>query len=137
MGEVYRRGGVGERRDNFCFRCLDFRDRIDPAHNLTFFCFLLGFRDIEDRLEIVGSIVGNGTSGVISGDEGAVSAFLDSLAEDAELVGLDFGDDSPEAISWPKKDHFFADLGVLGVDVVAVLTSESNGNELRLLGASS
>lgn len=99
MGEVYRSGGVGERRESFGLRCLDFRDRIDPAHNLTLFCFLLGFLDIEDRLEIVGSIVGRGTSGAISGDEGAVSAFLDSLAEDAELVGRDFGDDSPEAIS--------------------------------------
>lgn len=134
MGEVYLCGGVGERRESFCLRCLDLRDRIEPAHDLTLFCFLPVFLlDIEDRLEIDGSIVGKVTSGLISGDEGAVSAFFDSFAEDDELVGLDLGEDSPDVVSWPKKDHFFADLGVEGVDAAAA-TSESNGRELRRFG---
>jgi hypothetical protein len=60
---------------------------------------LLCFLDIEDRLETVGSMVGKGTSGAISGDLGAASVFFDSFADDAELVGLDFGEDSPEARS--------------------------------------
>lgn len=132
-GEVYRRGGVGDRREIFCLRCRDFRERIDPAQDLTLFCFLLDFLDIEDRLETVGSIDGKGTSSVASGELGAVSIFFDSLVDD-ELVGLDFGDESPEVISCPKNDHFFADLGVLGAEGEARDTSERRGNELRLLG---
>lgn len=63
MGEVYLWGGVGERRESFCLRCRDLRDRIEPAHDLTLFCFLPVFLlDIEDRLEIVGSMVGKRTS---------------------------------------------------------------------------
>ncbi len=69
---------------------------------------------------------------VRSGEDGAVSAFLDSFADDAALVGRDLGDDSPEAFSWPKNDHFFADLGVEGVDPAAA--SERSGSEPRRLG---
>jgi hypothetical protein len=76
------------------------RDRIEPAHDFTLFCFFPVFLlDIEDRLEIVGSMVGKGMSWVVSGDEGAVSAFFDPFVEDDELVGLDLGDDSPEVVS--------------------------------------
>ncbi len=49
-------GGVGDRRESFCLRCRDLRERIDPAHDLTFFLFLLGFLDIEDLLELLGSV---------------------------------------------------------------------------------
>lgn len=121
------RGGVGDRRESFGFLCRDFRERIDPAQDFTFL-FLLGFLDIEERLELVRrtSIDSIGTSGEVnSGEDGAVSAFLDSFADDAALVGRDLGDDSPEALSWPKNDHFFADLGVEGADSAArSLTSE-------------
>jgi len=69
---------------------------MDPAHDLTFFLFLLGFRDIEDLLEL-GSVDLTGISAATrSGEAGAVSTFLDSFADDAALVGRDFGDDSPE-----------------------------------------
>lgn len=52
------------------------------------------------------------------------------------LVGRDLGDDSPEIGSWPKKPHFFADLGVEGVDAGEVTDSASRGIELRLGGNS-
>jgi hypothetical protein len=112
------------------------RERIEPAQDLTFFCFLLGFLDIEDLLEVHGSIDSISTScATISGDDGAVSSFLDSFPEDA-LVGRDFGDDSPEPVG-PKNDHFFADRGVDGVGLEAAATSESRGRDERLLGVGS
>jgi hypothetical protein len=136
-GWYVRRGGVGDRRLNFFWlRCRDLRERIEPAQDLTFFCFLLGFLDIEDLLDVDASIDGMSTScATISGDDGAVSSFLDSFPEDA-LVGRDFGDDSPEPVG-PKNDHFFADRGVDGVGLEAAATSESRGRDERLLGVGS
>lgn len=121
---------MGDRRDSFCLRCRDLRERIEPAHDVTFFLFLLGFLDIDDRLE-QGSLDGTGMSCCVSSGVGRDASGF-SFAEEAALVGRDFGDDSPEAFSWPKNDHFFADLGVDGVDSVESL--ESWGSEPRRLG---
>jgi len=55
-GVYARSGGVGDRRDNFGLRCRDLRERIDPAHDFTFFLFLLGFLVIDDLLELQGSL---------------------------------------------------------------------------------
>lgn len=77
-------------------RCRGLRDKIDPAQVFTLFLFLLGFLDIEDLLEL-GSVDRIGKSEVaIAGKYGVFSAFLTSFADDAALVGRDFGDDSPE-----------------------------------------
>jgi hypothetical protein len=113
------------------------RDNIEPAQVFTRFCFLLGFLDIDDLRELDCSIELIGTSGVTnSGDEGADSTgmFLGSLS-DAELAGRDFGEDSPEALSWPKKVHFLADFGVDGPAAELDAMSLSKGIEFRLLGA--
>jgi len=72
---------------------------------------------------------------VTSGKEGVGSTFLKSFAEEAALVGRDFGEDSPDALSWLKKDHFFADLGVDGVDSVVGL--ERSGSDPRRFGVCS
>lgn len=135
-------GGVGDRRLNFCFwlRRRFFRDRIEPAQFRTFFCFLIGFLDKElDRRLLGDSVERNGVSAegrflrAVSGKVGLLS-----LDTDPELVGRDFGEHSPdEVVSWPKKVHFFADLGVDGADDgLAAAASMSSGIELRLLGPS-
>jgi hypothetical protein len=115
IGAYALKGGVGDRLLIFFWlRCRDLRERIDPAHDRTFFCFLLGFLDIEDLLELESSVDWIGVSGEISsGNE-----------------GLDFGDDSPDFVS-PKKVHFLADLGVDGEMREAVALSISSGNDPR------
>lgn len=122
---------MGDRRLVFFWlRWRDLRDRIDPAHDLTFFCFLLGFLDIEDLLELDGSVDCIGASGETrSGDDGAVSAFF-SLTELEADAGLDFGEESPDFVS-PKKVHFLADLGVDGAMIEDVALSISSGKDPR------
>ena len=113
------------------------RERIEPAHERTFFGFLLGFLvNEEDRLEWVRSVdrikqSGSGVEGV-----GSTAFCLVSFSEDAALVGRDFGELSPEIFSWPKKDHLLSDRGVDGVVPDIAAASMSRGIELRLLGAS-
>jgi hypothetical protein len=103
MGGYDLCGGVGDLRLNFCFwlRCRDLRPRIDPAHVLTRFCFLLGFREMEERRELVGSIDGRGSSAAgSSGSLWNVSAGnLPSFPADPALVGGDLGEHSPEFVS--------------------------------------
>jgi len=113
----------------FWLRCRDLRDRIDPAHERTFFCFLLGFLDIEDLLE-TGSVDGIGMSGeTMPGDDSAVSVFFSFVELEAD-AGLDRGDESPDFGS-PKKVHFLADLGVDGATIEAVPLSISKGRDPR------
>ena len=80
-----------------------------------------------------------GTSGVAnSGEEGiATEGVLLGSLSDAELAGRDFGEDSPEVGSRPKKVHFLADFGVVGIGAASVVdaTSMSKGMEFLLLGA--
>lgn len=116
-------------------RWRDLRDKIEPAHDLTFFCFLLDFLDIEDLRELDASVDCIGTSEERrSGDNGVVSAFL-SLTELEADAGLDFGDESPDFVS-PKKVHFLADLGVDGGMLEAVALSMSSGRDPRRFKAS-
>lgn len=76
------------------------RDKIDPAHDLTFFCFLLGFLVRDGLRGTTGSssveLTGTSDEGW-SGEDG--SDILDALrdfSEEAELTGRDrVGDDSP------------------------------------------
>ena len=134
-----RSGGVGVlvlRR--LKLRCLDFRDKIEPAHDFTFFCFffLLGFLDIDDLREEGCSIEVMGASGVISSvvgaGAGAGAACLGSLDE-ATLDGRDrFGEESPELPSCPKKPHFR--VGNLGLVGVVGIPSFNNGLELLRRG---
>lgn len=134
-----RSGGVGDLLFSFCFweRCRDLRPRIEPAHDLTFFCFLLGLREIDDLLEPGCSVDWIGVSDISAGIacDSATVGFFDSLLEDEALVGRDFGDDSPECASTPKNDHFFIDLGVVGEGKPAAAASDSRGREPRRLGA--
>ena len=131
MGAYGLRGGVGERLLIFFWlRCLDLRDRIEPAHERTFFCFLLGFRVTEGLLELHGSVDWIGTSGKTRpGDDESVSAFFSFVELEAD-AGLDLGEDSPDFVS-PKKVHFLADRGVEGRIAEAVALSISNGNDPR------
>lgn len=113
----------------FWLRCRDLRDRIDPAHVRTFFCFLLGFLDMEDLLEDC-SVDGIGMSGEARpGEDAAVSVFFSFIELEAD-AGLDLGDDSPDFGS-PKKVHFLADLGVDGATIEAVALSISRGRDPR------
>lgn len=113
---------------------------MEPAHDRTLFCFLLGFFVKEDLLEVEGSmdcmgIVEDKRSGVGGAD--STDFRLGSFSEDAALVGRDLGEVSPEPGSWPKKAHFFAERGVEGAEVaLATAASKSNGIELRRLGVS-
>jgi hypothetical protein len=135
IGAYVLRGGVGDRLLNFFWlRCRDLRDRIDPAHERTFFCFLLGFLDTEDLLED-GSVDGIGMSGEARpGDDAAVSVFFSFVELEAD-AGLDFGDDSPDFVS-PKKVHFLADLGVEGASIEAAAFSISRGRDPRRFNSS-
>jgi hypothetical protein len=118
-------------------RCLDLRDNIDPAHDLTFFCFflVLGFLDIDDRRDEGCSIELMGISGVavwfVAG-AGANIGCLVSFGEVA-LEGRDrLGEDSPDAVSWLKNPHFLA--GNLGLVGVVGIVSLSSGLELLRRG---
>jgi hypothetical protein len=106
---------------------------MDPAHDLTFFCFFLPvFLDAEGCRVRGCSVDSMGGLGLVCrGDEG--SAVIDRGSfDDPELVGRVWGVES----SWPKKFHFLdADLGVEGVaDVAGDGRSVSNGLELCLRG---
>ncbi len=96
---------------------------------------MLGFRDIEDRLELGCSVDCTGTICSGTSASGILAGLLVSFATDEALVGRDLGDDSPEFVSWPKKDHFFADLGVGGEGRPAAAVSDNKGREPRLRGA--
>jgi len=99
---------------------------------------LLGFLETEERLEAVRSRVGSdGSLITTSGVFFVLEAFCASFTEDEALAGRDFGDDSPDIVSCPKKDHFLADFGVDGPDPDALITSDSNGREPRRFGAAS
>ena len=113
----------------FWLRCRDLRDRIEPAHERTFFCFLLGFLDMEDLLEDC-SVDGIGMSGEARpGEDAAVSVFFSFVELEAD-AGLDLGEDSPDFGS-PKNVHFLADLGVEGATTEAVALSISKGSDPR------
>jgi hypothetical protein len=60
---------------------------------------LLGFRDIEDLLELGCSVDCTGAICSGSSASGTLTGFLVSFATDDALVGRDFGDDSPEFAS--------------------------------------
>jgi hypothetical protein len=114
------------------------RDKIDPAHDLTFFCFLLGFRVIEFRRdteedEVDLSRDGRGSSaGAISGEDGVERLDL-ARSEELELTGRDFvGEASPDAS--PKKKNFFEPRGVRGAGLSFPASSLRKGTELRLWG---
>jgi len=133
-----RRGGVGDRRLCFWFRCRDLRDNIEPAHDLTFFCFfMLVFLDMEDLLDGDCSVEAMGVSELISA--GVDSSKNDDWSSfDEELVGLLCCGEP----SWPKNAHFLdGNLGVeglVGVVVVVNARSVSKGLDrcLRGLGRS-
>jgi len=140
MGSKVRSGGVGDLLLRaFCFwlRCLGLRDSIDPAHDLTFFCFLLGF------LVIDGLRVGTGSSsteaiGILEGGESGGDGAdrfdaLRDLSEDAALTGRDLvGDDSPPDVSCPKKKYFLGrSRGVEGASTVLADSSGVNSSEFR------
>lgn len=144
MGSKFLSGGVGDLLLKvFCFwlRCLGLRDSIDPAHDLTLFCFLLGF------LVIDGFRVGTGSSSI-----GAICKFnggesdcdgadrfetLRDLSEDAELTGRDLvGDDSPPDGSCPKKKYFLGkSRGVEGTSAVLTELSWISSSEFLRCGA--
>jgi hypothetical protein len=118
----------------FWLRCRDLRDRIDPAHERTFFCFLLGFLDIEGLLEHC-SVDGIGMLGEArSGEDAAVSVLFSFIELEAD-AGLDLGDESPDFGS-PKKVHFLADLGVEGATREAAALSISRGRDPRRFNGS-
>jgi hypothetical protein len=99
---------------------------------------LLAFLETEERLEAVRSRVGSeGSLTTTTGVLCILEAFCASFTEDEALAGRDFGEDSPDIVSCPKKDHFLADFGVDGPDPDAFTTSDSNGREPRRLGAAS
>lgn len=112
------------------------RDKIEPAHDLTFFCFFLPvFLDIEDLRDGGNSVEVIGMSGFnATGEEGSESRDWDSF--DEALVGRLWGEES----SWPKNAHFLdGNLGVEGlVGALGIARSVSKGLErcLRGLGRS-
>jgi hypothetical protein len=130
-----RRGGVGDRRLTdffFWLRGRDFLDKIEPAHDLTFFCFLPDFLETDDLRELEGSIEGIGGSAisvVAPRGVGIVGKASVSFSDIEETGRERFGDWSPADESFPKNDHFF--LGLLGV---LVLMSSNIGTEPRLFG---
>lgn len=118
-------------------RCRDLRDKIEPAHDFTFFCFffVLGFLDIDDLREEGCSIEVIRTLGVTTSLVASTGAGCLGSLDEAALDGRDrFGEDSPELVSWPKKPHFLAgNLGLVGVVGIA---SFSKGLELLRRGLS-
>jgi hypothetical protein len=82
---------------------------------------------MEERLELVGSIEGNGSSARVSSDSVSDVSVdnLTSLPADPALAGGDLGEPSPEFVSLPKNVHFFADLGVDGAETEAAAASMS------------
>lgn len=140
MGSKVRSGGVGDLLlKAFCFwlRCLGLRDSIDPAHDLTFFCFLLGFLVMDGLRNGTGSssvgAIGTVDSGH-SGDDGVdmFDTLLD-FSDDAALTGRDLvGDDSPPKVSCPKKKYFLGrSLGVEGVSTALADSSEAISSDFR------
>jgi len=101
----------------FClpWRALDFRERIDPAQVLTFFCFLL-------RFLVRGLVISRTSAGLTSGhwatcseerlDDDAAASFCDS--EDPALWGRKRVGEATKG-SKLKKDHFLLDFVGLGV----------------------
>ena len=108
-------------------RWRDLRDKIEPAHDFTFFCFflLLGFLDIDDLRDEGCSIEVMRTSGVTTWHVADVGADSFGSLDETALDGRDrLGDDSPDAVSWPKNPHFLAgNLGLVGVVGIASLSS--------------
>jgi len=78
---------------------------------------------------------GASVSGPCTNSGSDITTFFDSFTDDEALVGRDLGDDSPEAVSRPKNDHFFADRGVEGEGRPAARVSDSRGREPRRFGA--
>jgi hypothetical protein len=109
----------------------DFLDKIEPAHDLTFFCFFPDFLEMDDRRELEGSIDGMWTSIMLIfglGGPDVCGAISGDLSTEVELTGRErLGEELPDAVSWPKKLHFF-----LGLDDAAKAISSSNGIEPRL-----
>lgn len=137
-----RGGGVGVRRLCLTWRAFDFRERIEPAHVLTFFCFLLlfleaGLRSVEASFEVSTVTSGWHPSGC------ADAAVLACESDDPALTGLGrVGELAPTKGSSPKNDHRLGVLVGLGVDGATAL-SEAGGScmrcgiELRLRGEGS
>jgi hypothetical protein len=144
VGSKVRRGGVGDLLLRaFCFwlRCLGLRDSIDPAHDLTFFCFLLGFLVIDGFRVGTGSsstqAIGTFDGGESGGDGADRFDALRDLSEDAALTGRDLvGDDSPPDVSCPKKKYFLGrSRGVEGVSAVLTNSPGGNSSEFRRCAA--
>jgi hypothetical protein len=96
------------------------RDKIDPAHDFTFFCFFLelGFLDVDNLRDAGSSIESIGMLAVSAWLVGTESAIEVALSwNEAALEGRDrIGEDSRDNVSWPKNPHFLAgNLGLVGV----------------------
>lgn len=86
---------------------------------------------MDDRRELEGSIDGMWTSIMLIfglGGPDVCGAISGDLSTEVELTGRErLGEELPDAVSWPKKLHFF-----LGLDDAAKAISSSNGIEPRL-----
>ena len=133
MGSKFLSGGVGDLLLRaFCFwlRCLGFRESIDPAHDLTFFCFLLCFLVMDGFRADIGSssteAIGTCEGGVSGGEGTNIFDALLDLSDDEALTGRDLvGDDSPPDKSCPKKKYFLGKSR--GVEGASVVLAESSG----------
>lgn len=143
IGSKFLSGGVGDLLfRTFCFwlRCLGLRDSIDPAHDLTFFCFLLGFLVIDSFRVGTGSssieLTGTFEGGESGGDDADGFEALRDLSEDAALTGRDLvGDDSPPDGSCPKKKYFLGrSRGVEGASTVLANSSVVGSSEFLRCG---
>lgn len=115
----------------FClpWRALDFRERIDPAQVLTFFCFLL-------RFLVRGLVASRTSAGVTSGhsatcseerlDDDTAASFCDS--EEPALMGRKRVGEGAKG-SKLKKDHFLLDL--VGLGVASSMLAEGGGSVPR------
>ena len=144
IGSKFLSGGVGDLLLRaFCFwlRCLGLRDSIEPAHDLTFFCFLLGFLVIDGFRVGTGSssieAIGTFDGGESGGDGADRFEALRDLSEDAALTGRDLvGDDSPPDGSCPKKKYFLGtSRGVEAASAVLADSSGASSNDFLRCGA--
>lgn len=125
-------GGVGALR--FCFPCrvLDLRDKMDPAHVLTFFCFLVRF--------LHGGFCPPSSSTCCLSEESdtwlaghAEIAVAVSFCDSAELTltGRERVGEAATKGSKPKKDHFLLDFVGLGVAGAMAAVRPAGGMEPR------
>jgi hypothetical protein len=112
------------------------RDKIDPAHDLTFFCFLLGFLLMDGLRAGAGSssieLTGTFDGGDSGGDGADRFEALRDLSDDAALTGRDLvGDDSPAEVSCPKKKYFLGRSLGEGTSTILTGSLEVNSSDFR------